>query len=581
MYYKIRMYAKLNENSNSICQPTSLKIDLLEHQKSAVYAMLEIEKNGFIDMKNFLYYDNKEKDLRIDTRIGVLGDKVGSGKSLMIVTLLLLSTETQKRPIYYSSDKYVNVKCLSDDYQFNKCNLLLIPQHLLSQWVDFFKLAPSIKVQILKKKNKIDKDTTVCIIIETLLNEFMNEYEQIVWNRIIIDEADTIKIKEHDLLANFIWLVTGTPSGISSSGKKYIKTIFGKNINWIPDAVMVKNDNKYIEKSIDIPVAKRIVINCFTPPELKIMEQFIPKGVVQMLNAGDHEGAIKTLNCHVDTEDNIFKVVIKTIENTIFNKSQEIELEKKKKLVGFSLENSKIKIQKFEKSIKNLTSRLSAIKNKIKESSDAICPICIGEIDNKTMVDCCGTMFCFDCLITTSHGNKCPFCQQKIGKNFIHVVGTTNDKKKKVQIKDKLDALIDIVQSGKQKKILVFANYQTTFEKIKIKLEEENINYDILKGNESTVNKILDKFKNGKIKVLMLNASHFGAGLNLQCTTDVVIYHRFTKEMEEQIIGRAQRYGRKTSLNIYYLIHDNEQACFNENFTIDEIDYEKFLEDEI
>ena len=46
----------------------------------------------------------------------------------------------------------------------------------------------------------------------------------------------------------------------------------------------------------------------------------------------------------------------------------------------------------------------------------------------------------------------------------------------------------------------------------------------------------IENFKNGEITVLMLNAKFYGAGMNLQMATDIVIYHRFSKEMEEQII---------------------------------------------
>ena len=39
--------------------------------------------------------------------------------------------------------------------------------------------------------------------------------------------------------------------------------------------------------------------------------------------------------------------------------------------------------------------------------------------------------------------------------------------------------------------------------------------------------KVLEKFRKGEIKVLLLNTSHFGAGLDLHMTTDLVIYHKF------------------------------------------------------
>ena len=578
------MYNNINETYKSVTQPINLNIELLEHQKKAVHAMLELENIGYVDIKNFLYSDNVEKDLRIDTRIGILGDIVGSGKSLMIVTLILYKKFNNKcKDIYYSSDKYVNIKSLSDQYIYSKCNLLIIPIHLTTQWSNFFQFAPSIKVIVLNK-NIIplqELDTyDVCIIPVTFIEDLLKIYNKIIWNRIIIDEADSIKMPDIDLLSNFIWLITGTPSGISISKKKYIKNIFGKNINWLTDIITVKNNNKYVEQSLKLPTAKRIIIKCFTPPELTLLKEFIPTSIIQMINAGNTDDAIKTLNYHIDTKDNIFKVICKTIENSIFNKSEEIESEKKKKYIEGSynhIESIK-KIKYIETAINKLKSRLNTIKIKIKESGEAICPICMGEIEERmTMVDCCGTFFCFECLSITSAGkSKCPYCQQQIDKKSIHII---DDNKKKIYIhdlQDKIDVLMKII-SKPNAKILIFADFQKTFDKIKYKLEHEKISYNILKGCENTINNIINNFKQGNTKILMLNATNFGAGLNLQEATDIIIYHRFTTEIEEQVIGRAQRLGRTTILNVYYLIHDNEENSFNDIIPFDDINYDDYL----
>ena len=57
----------------------------------------------------------------------------------------------------------------------------------------------------------------------------------------------------------------------------------------------------------------------------------------------------------------------------------------------------------------------------------------------------------------------------------------------------------------------------------------------------------------------MLNAVNYGSGLNLQSATDIIIYHELNNELETQVIGRAQRLGRKEGLNVYYLFHENEK----------------------
>ena len=38
------------------------------------------------------------------------------------------------------------------------------------------------------------------------------------------------------------------------------------------------------------------------------------------------------------------------------------------------------------------------------------------------------------------------------------------------------------------------------------------------------------------------------------------MFHKFDANIENQVIGRAQRFGRKESLNIHYLLNQNEIA---------------------
>ena len=77
---------------------------------------------------------------------------------------------------------------------------------------------------------------------------------------------------------------------------------------------------------------------------------------------------------------------------------------------------------------------------------------------------------------------------------------------------------------------------------------------------------------------MLLNAKYYGAGLNLQITNDIIIYHRFDKETEEQIIGRANRYGRTEPLSVYYLLHDNENNNIYDNFNFNEIENINYID---
>jgi hypothetical protein len=83
-------------------------------------------------------------------------------------------------------------------------------------------------------------------------------------------------------------------------------------------------------------------------------------------------------------------------------------------------------------------------------------------------------------------------------------------------------------------------------------------------GNISDLNKSYSKYKEQDFNVLLSNSNMYGCGMNLENTTDIILIHRInSKDKYKQVIGRAQRPGRTTCLNIYELLHDNE--LLNEN----------------
>lgn len=604
-------YNQLDETSQKIIQPDCLNVELMQHQKSAVFAMKELENNGYVNFR-FRYYDNDEKDLRIDTHIGILGDKVGSGKTLIITSLLLDNKIPTKRPTYFASDRFTTIRERSDTLGNRDCtgdldlNVIMVPKGIQHQWVDcfnsfvngnvlyfisLFDASNRDSLDLMDEMLEQDQETVLVVICnERTIADVIAKYGDKKWSRFIIDEADTIPFSTLTKISSyFTWLVTGTTNCIPYSKKKYIKEIFGKNLSWQPDFLTVKNSNQYIDTSIDLPTPNRIVIKCHTPYEVKLLGEHIPKNVMNMINAGNSDQAIRALNCHVDTTDNIFKVISRNYEMAIKNKKIELAAERKKKYTNpRKLHEHNKRIKKLESVIDRLEKKLGSMKASLYEANDEICPICMNEFEKPTFVDCCAHKYCFNCLTLTLESNKskCPVCQKKITKKRMHILDDESDsdsesedeeKVKEVLTREKMEEFLDIVGSKKDGKFLVFADYIETFRKIEMVLKKKKIRYGILTGGGKKVKSTISDFQKGKIDIIMLDAKNFGAGMNLQCATDIILYHRFTKEMEEQIIGRGQRLGRKGTLNVYYLIHDNEDSSFVDD-SFNDINYQEYLE---
>jgi SNF2 family DNA or RNA helicase len=122
----------------------------------------------------------------------------------------------------------------------------------------------------------------------------------------------------------------------------------------------------------------------------------------------------------------------------------------------------------------------------------------------------------------------------------------------------KLKNLEILLKSKKDAKILIFSNFDNTFHKVIPILNSLHIRYDYIKGNGDQIKAIVNRYKNGPLDLLLVNTKNYGTGMNLENTTDIIMFHKFDTQLESQVIGRAQRYGRTCSLKVHYLLHENE-----------------------
>jgi hypothetical protein len=383
----------------------------------------------------------------------------------------------------------------------------------------------------------------------------------------------------------------------------------------------LKNKDTYVEGSFNLPDPITKKIECYTPKELLILKDVGLPEVINALNAGDTKSAIEMVGCEISNQDSIIDSVLNKLNNEHVKLNLKIN-EKKNELneiisyIGITQdsievmknqvyelsneellnENSnsleinglitnateelnKYKSKKYtikkiidnsEKKREELEFKIESLKNRINDIVDKECPICTEKMENPALTKCCKNVLCFECITTSLKYNKekgkCPYCRSALKLSELTIIDINSkfkkseDKKtkKKIILPTKLNTLISILKNKPDGKFLIFSEFDNSFSEIISSLMENNISYSKLQGSGGHITNIVDDFKKGKIKVLMLNAKHYGSGLNLQMSTDIILYHRMTKEMESQIIGRGQRLGRTEPLNISYLCFENE-----------------------
>jgi SNF2 family DNA or RNA helicase len=124
---------------------------------------------------------------------------------------------------------------------------------------------------------------------------------------------------------------------------------------------------------------------------------------------------------------------------------------------------------------------------------------------------------------------------------------------------DKYKNLEIILKKKRQgAKFLIFSSYDSSFYEVLPILTKLNIKFEYLKGSGYQINNTINRYNNSDLDVLLVNMRHYGCGLNIEKTTDIIMFHRFDNQAEQQLIGRAHRMGRVDPLYVHYLLYENE-----------------------
>ena len=601
-------------------QPKDIKIPLKQHQLSLLHKCRELEDSSHNPIIINNETNNTESELK--SKFGIIGDIVGSGKTLTILALISKQPLLKNKLPRVIHKGIVSCSEISlEEQNVLPYNVIIVPHTIFKQWKSVIEDLTDFKFYGINNKKTLIKfneifsseetsntfDSQIILISNTRFHEFMcikTDY----WNssnmisRYIFDEADMLKVTGYNIInSSFIWFVSSSyktllspycttlwknpntgstqhyynlhtnhtqkhiSGGLTYSGLiKNIMTNIASFPHYYKKHLILRNAEEYVRTAFNLPAYIQQVIKCKTPYYLNVITQSVSQDIINHINAGDLKGAIDKINCPKFSEKDLIKGITLNLEVKL--KNLDIELEMKSKMTYSSKKAKKESIENIHTKMKDIELKIMSIKDKL-QSSDK-CPICYDDVSNISVSPCCNTKYCFECISTWLHQNKhCPFCRASIDFNSLIIVSEQelSKKKKKEELLDKLDNLTKLIETqikNPKFKMLIFSEYNSSFEPIETILKEFNINYSNVMGTTNTINKTIRLYKDfespDKIDVLLLNANYCANGMNLENSSDIVLYHSMNKDRTTQIIGRGQRPGRVDPLNVWHLCYENE-----------------------
>lgn len=227
---------QLTAESKQIQQPQNIKIQLRSHQKALIHEMQEREKASMAGIQF--------RNTKTFTNYGVLGDEVGSGKSLVVLGYLAYLKEhgdipQQQSILYPYSNSHLFSVSTRQYTDASGTSLIVVPHTIYRQWQEYCKSHTSLNIFFAKShkeiadgyskdlsgyaavKEKMERaDAVLCS--NTLYSEVQYVAKQmgLRWKRIFIDEADSIHIPSTNPRPNaaFTWFITATWANMIFSG---------------------------------------------------------------------------------------------------------------------------------------------------------------------------------------------------------------------------------------------------------------------------------------------------------------------------------------------------------------------------
>lgn len=535
-----------------VSNPRNLKIHLFKHQLASIYSMEKLEKEKQVEQRESTKH----------TRIGINADYTGYGKTLSMIGLIVrdkmewdIDYPFVVETITSESEGLIRSTKLSR-YDKLPSNLILVSPTILKQWEKEFEYTDLIVGVVATKKDIDTVDAEKCdvvLVTPSNYNDLIKSYSRYAWKRFIFDEPGHNKvIGMKNVQAGFYWLVTATPSHIISQHRNgresFMKKIIGDECYHIEEqfaGMIIKNELEFVQSSFSMPPTYYNNYECFQPLYRAVIG-LVSDNIKSMIEADNIEGAIEALG---GTKT---KNILELVKQKLLEELENIE----SKIRIYTLRREQTKIDEWSSKKQLANNKILTIENRVESMVSGTCNICFEKLKNPIMEPSCNNIFCGRCILTWLQTKQtCPLCRENIVASELIYLSNPDavETKSEEGPLTKQDTIVKLIRNKPDGKFIVFSSYDQTFDQINLALVENSINFKLIKGSIQQIQKIINDYKTGDLQVLFLNSKFTGSGINLQETTDIILYHEMSDATKTQLIGRANRIGRTSPLYVHQL----------------------------
>ena len=553
-------------SAKQVPQPERVTTPLFPHQKANIYSMeaLEERKKSILPSGDVL-----------EANIGILGDPPGTGKTKTILGLITRN----KMPWDLVLTDVLRQKCSNLEGSIRimrtitlsafQTNLIITPLSILTQWETEIKDTDLSYLMIRTRadiKNLEQYEVVICA--STMYASIAGLYQDCCFKRLIYDEMDSCYIPNMpEVNAGFYWFISATfEETIKRINRSrtihFMKRLFMNiiSIEYAASDVMAAISvisSQALRDMRPVPSEhKTIYYGARRAPVVNHLGHYLDANAIQMIDAGNIKEAIQHLG---GTEQDV------NLADLVRSRAAKAVRDAEAKIREYATKPRQL--AEWRKRLSDAQHSLSDIENRIKNIEIENCGLCREEMKHPVLMHCCQQTCCVRCIVRWLHPlpeKTCPFCRH-VKPEFVHMKAYSpsdekepkDDDKKIVIGDDKFENLVRIVEKGG--KVLLFSSHDNQFTQISATLKAHDISFVFLVGAATRRSNLLKSFVEGDVQVLILNSRSNGAGLNLQITTDIVVWHTMPPSLMRQVIGRACRYGLTHGVTVHKFFSEDQE----------------------
>jgi hypothetical protein len=539
---------------------------LFPHQRDSVINMRDKEQNCQRIIDDVIYF----------SRGFILGDRPGFGKTLSMLNLIETTDFTDRK--YYPSRREMKIyetKTVGLNFEFMR-DIYVTPPHLylqvsgeIKQHTTLLTLGVALENDVMSVISTLlmpinANEYPVILISTNVMGLFLQEYTRrgLYIYRLIIDEADSARLPSPTVMStikySYLWLMTGTYMSFRNSLKEiksaFLTQTFGRLTDEEFNSLVVCTPDDELSASVNTEFLIEYITHvCERSAPIRQLTRYIEDNeTLQDLENNNIASAMARLGgqeCN-----SIISAIRSSIDEEMLS----------------ALESDNVA------RIVNLQTRLANFERDVEKLKDEPCMICLEKLDSCTVTPCCQNLACSTCLLTwiisvrnnNHRGNSpCPCCRANISTDQLRYI---NSQVSTINVVSSLVNPIDpavrrspYTKEGTISK-LVKANGASKFLIYSKARQNRNIAREIgttaatVEGTQSEKERVIANYKTGATKCIFLNPTSMAPGLNLENTTDIVVYEKVSSAVMLQILGRALRLTRPADMKLFVHILEYE-----------------------